>query len=125
MTWSTRTRSERGSGTLLMAGVALIVMVLGGVGVVLAGYVAAQHAAAGAADLSALSAAAAYIRGEDACAAAGRVARANGVSLSGCAISGDSFGFVVKATVTRHLRAPPGLVETVTATAEAGRLDGG
>lgn len=115
---------QRGSGTLLMAAVALLVMVLAGAGLVLAGYVAAQHAAAGAADLAALSGAAAYARGQDACSAAGEVARANRVNLTGCRVFGDSFGFVVKVTVTRQLRPPRGLPNTVTASAEAGRLAG-
>jgi secretion/DNA translocation related TadE-like protein len=108
-----------------MAAVSLLVMVLAGVGVLLAGYVAAQHAAADAADLAALSGAAAHTRGRDACAAAGGVARANQVSLAGCRVSGDSFDFVVEVTVVRHLRAPPGLPGTVTAKAEAGRLAAG
>lgn len=118
-------RGQRGSGTLLIAAVVLMVAALAGVGLVLAGYVAAQHAAAGAADLSALSGAAAQVGGTDACAAAGRVARANGVVLKACTVSGDSFDFVVRTTVTRQLRAPPGLPATVTASAEAGRLSGG
>ncbi len=120
-----KARGQHGSGTLLIAAAVLVMMVFAGVGLVLAGYLAAQHAAAGAADLSALSGAAAYVRGEDACAAAGRVARANGVVLKVCAVSGDSFDFVVRTTVTRHLRSPPGLPGTVTASAEAGRLAGG
>jgi secretion/DNA translocation related TadE-like protein len=120
-----RAGHERGSGTLLIAAVTLLVMVLAGVGVLLAGYVAAQHAAAGAADLSALSGAAASVRGQDACAAAGGIARANRVRLTSCKVFGDSFDFVVKVTVVRQLRAPPGLPATVTASAEAGRLAGG
>lgn len=119
---SGRSARERGAGTVLVAAVALLLMVLAGVGVVLAGYLAAQHAAAGAADLSALSGAAAYVRGDDACSAARRVARDNGVALTACVVAGDSFGFVIKATVVKHLRAPPGLPDTVTARAEAGRL---
>lgn len=120
-----RSAYERGSGTLLIAAVVLLVMVLAGVGVLLAGYVAAQHAAADAADLSALSAAAAYVRGRDACAAARGVARANQVGLTACRVSGDSLDFVVEVTVVRQLRAPPGLPASVAARAEAGRLAGG
>ena len=116
---------QRGSGTLLVAAAALVAMVLAGVGLVLAGYLAAQQAAAGAADLSALSGAAAYLRGQEACAAADRVARANGVSLKSCTVAGDSVDVVVTTTVVKQLRAPPGLPGTVTASAEAGRLSGG
>lgn len=120
-----RRAGERGSGTLLVAAVMLVVMVVAGVAVVLTGYVAAQHGAAGAADLAALSGSAAYVRGEDACLAARASARGNGTTLQACAVSGDSFDFVVRVSVVRHLRAPPGLPATVTAKAEAGRLSGG
>ena len=118
-------RSEHGSGTLLVAGAMLLLMVVAGVAMVLVGYIEAQHAAGGAADLSALSGAAAYARGDDACGTAREVARANGVALTACTVSGDSFDFVVRVGVTKHLRAPPGLPGTVTAVAEAGRLTGG
>lgn len=116
---------ERGSGTLLVAAVMLVVMVVAGVAVVLAGYVAAQHGAAGAADLAALSGSAAYVRGQNACVAARAAARDNGTTLQSCSVSGDSFGFVVRVSLVRRLRAPPGLPATVTAKAEAGRLAGG
>jgi secretion/DNA translocation related TadE-like protein len=118
-------RSQRGSGTLLVAGALLVVVVIAGIALVLVGYIAAQHGAAGAADLAALSGAAAYVRGDDACAAVRTVARANGANLKSCAVAGDSFDFVVTITVTKQLRAPPGLPATVTASAEAGRLSGG
>lgn len=115
---------QRGAGTLLVAASALLAMVVAAVGVALSGYVAAQHAVAGAADLAAVSGATAYARGEDACRAARRIAAENRATLAGCTVTGDALGFVVRATVTRHLRAPPGLPSTVSATAEAGRLGG-
>lgn len=118
-------RDERGSGTLLVVGGMSLVMVIAGVALVLTAYIAAQHAAADAADLSALSGAAAHGRGEDPCAAAREVARANGVTLSTCRVSGDSFDFVVRVGVIKHVRSPPRLPDTVSASAEAGRLSGG
>ena len=121
----TADRGQRGSGTLLMAGGMLLVMVVAAVALVLTAYIAAQHAAADAADLSALSGAAAHLRGDDPCVAARAVARANGATLSSCTLSGDSFDFVVRVGVTRHMRSPPRLPDTVSATAEAGRLSGG
>jgi len=116
---------ERGSGTVLVAGCLLLVSVIAGIALLLSAYVAAQHAAADAADLTALAGAAGHVRGSDACATARTVARANGVTLVSCSLAGDSFDFVVRVTVVKQVRSPAGLPGAVTAGAEAGRLSGG
>lgn len=114
-------RSERGSGSFLMIGVMTVVMVLGAVGICIAGYLVAAHRVRSAADLSALSGATAFAAGEDACSAARGNARANGARLASCERVGDPIDFVV--TVRAELRLEvrvPGLPTAVTAVAQAG-----
>ncbi|MFE9633209.1 Rv3654c family TadE-like protein [Streptomyces sp. NPDC006463] len=81
---------DRGSATVWGA---LVATVLGAVfgGVLLLGQaVVARHRAAAAADLAALAAAATWAHGpETACAAARRVARAQGASLGACTVRGE------------------------------------
>lgn len=83
-----RRRTDRGSGTIY-AVIAITVLMLT-TGVALAGVelARAQHQAAAAADLAALSGAAALATGTDACSAAGRVALANGARLASCKANG-------------------------------------
>lgn len=113
---------ERGSGTLLVVAVSLVVLVLTGLVAVVAGYLVAGHAARGSADLVALSAAAEQVRGGRACSVAASVASANRVRLQECRVRGDSFDFVVAVTVSLPVNAPPGLPTRLLATARAGRL---
>ena len=61
-----------------MAGIMGVVVTLGAVAMVVAGYLVGYHRARAAADLAALSGAAASRSGEDACAEARRTARQNG-----------------------------------------------
>ncbi|MFI8499046.1 Rv3654c family TadE-like protein [Streptomyces sp. NPDC085524] len=81
---------DRGSATVWAV---LVVAVLGAVfgGVLLLGQaVVARHRAAAAADLAALAAAASWAHGPGpACAAAVRVAGAQGARLSGCVLEGE------------------------------------
>ncbi len=102
------TGSERGSGSLMMAvGVVLLAVtgfVVVGVGSGLAGAQRVREAA----DLVALSAAAAYADGKDACAAATRIAAANQVELRGCETAGDLLDFVVTVTVAAPADSLPG-----------------
>ncbi|WP_374775106.1 flp pilus-assembly TadE/G-like family protein [Streptomyces sp. NBC_01310] len=81
---------DRGSATVWAA---LVATVLGAVfgGVLLLGQaVVARHRAAAAADLAALAAAATWAHGPPtACAAALRVARAQGAALAGCQVEGE------------------------------------
>lgn len=116
-------RGDRGAGTLLVAGVVLVAMVITAVGLLVGGLAVAQRGAANAADLAALSGAAEHTKGQDSCAAARRIAAQNGAALATCKVSGDGLDFVVSVTVERELRLPLGLSPTVRASAEAGRLE--
>jgi secretion/DNA translocation related TadE-like protein len=116
-------RCERGAASLLVGGVVALVMVIAAVGLLAATFATAERDAANAADLAALSGAAAQGRGEAACEVAGTVASHNGARLASCAVSGDSLDFVVAVRVERRLALPLGLAPTVYARAEAGRLE--
>lgn len=117
---------QRGSGTLLMAGVMGVVGVCGLTAMLLAGYLVAAHLARGAADLAVLSAAAAYQQGADPCAQARRTAAANGARIRHCDQVGDAVDFVVSVAVIVDLRTRvPGLPRTVPARAHAGPTAGG
>lgn len=82
---------DRGSGSVLVVGVVLALLVLTAGGLVVGSAVVASGRARTAADLAALAGAAALQRGSSsggACAEAGRVASANGSRLMGCAVGG-------------------------------------
>lgn len=116
-----RGRSARGSASVLMAGVMGVVVVLGCSLMVVAGYAVAYHRARSAADLVAVSAAAGFELGRDACVEARQVASANGARVVDCDQVGDQIGFVVTVrvlVVTRSRLA--GLPRTVEAVAHAG-----
>lgn len=99
----------------------LSLLLAGGVALML-GYLAAAQKANAAADLVALSAAAAQVSGEGACAGAARMAVANGVRLSACQIGGDPLEFAVVVEIAFPIRnALPGLPGELTAHATAGR----
>lgn len=116
-------RSQRGSGTILVAGVCLALAAVAAVVLVIGGYLVAADRARGAADLVALSAAAGRAGGGDGCRVAAGVARENGVLLVSCGISGDSLDFVARVTVRQPVRLRlPLLPDGVPATSLAGRL---
>lgn len=114
-------RDERGSGTLLVVGIMAVVGVLAVVAMVAAAYLVAGHRARGAADLAALSGAAAFAEGRPPCPAARRVARANDARVTGCDQVGDDVDYVVSVTVavTVPVRVP-GLPRSLTGRAHAG-----
>jgi secretion/DNA translocation related TadE-like protein len=114
-------RDERGSGTLLMVGVMAVVGVVAMMAVVAAAYLVAGHRAHGAADLAALSGAAAYAEGRSPCPAAARLARANDARLVACDRVGDDVDYVVSVTVEVQagLRVP-GLPHALRGRAHAG-----
>lgn len=117
--------SQRGAGTVMVAAIMAVVMLVAGAGV-LAGMAALTHRdAAQAADLAALSAAAAFVRGDDPCGAARRIAAANGGELVRCRLSGDALDFVVTVEIQRRVQLVLGLRPTVHAEAHAGRLEAG
>ncbi len=110
--------NQRGASTIGAAGIAILLVLLAGVAATIAGLSWVQHQVAGAADLAALSAAAERLDGRDACQAAARTARANGVDLTRCQVRGDEVDFVVTVLVQRQVF---GL--SIGADARAGWLD--
>ena len=90
---------ERGSGTMLVVAAVLLIALAGTVVMLVGGTLAAVERVRGAADLVAVSAAAAQADGGDACVAASRIATANQVELRNCRTAGDLLDFVVTVTV--------------------------
>ncbi|MFF8485534.1 Rv3654c family TadE-like protein [Streptomyces antibioticus] len=85
-----RGRGDEGSATVLSLAVIAVLCVVFGALLAYGQAVVIRHRAAGGADLAALAAADHWADGErDACARAGRVARAQGVRLVRCAIVGE------------------------------------
>jgi secretion/DNA translocation related TadE-like protein len=114
-------RSESGSASVLMTGVIGFVVALSSAALVIAGYAVGYHRARAAADLSALSGAAAYQDGREACAQATRTARQNGARLDHCDVVGDAIDFVVTVRVSVLARTKiHHLPRSVTAQAHAG-----
>jgi secretion/DNA translocation related TadE-like protein len=112
-------RSELGSASVLMAGIIGVVVALSSAALIIAGY--AYHRARAAADLSALSGAAAYQEGRNACAQATQTARQNGARVEHCDVVGDVIDFVVTVRVSVIARTRiPHLPRTVKAEAHAG-----
>jgi secretion/DNA translocation related TadE-like protein len=106
-----------------MTAIMSVVVLLGAAAAVVAGYLASHHQARSAADLAALSGAAAYAKGEDACAQARRIARQNGGRATRCNQVGDEVDFVVTVRVVVAVRVrSPGLPRQVEAEAHAGRV---
>jgi secretion/DNA translocation related TadE-like protein len=92
--------TERGSGTVLILVLSMLVLLGATAGVVRGIAVTARHRVEAAADLAALAGATAVLDGAAAaCTAADEVARANGGRLSRCAVAGG----VVEVVVTRVL----------------------
>ena len=118
-----RMLGERGSGTILMAGIMGVVVTLGAMAMVVAGYVVGYHRARAAADLAALSGAAAFTAGGDSCAEARRTAGLNGARVTRCGRVGDDIDFVVTVRAVVDVRSLlPGLPKEVEAVAYAGRI---
>jgi secretion/DNA translocation related TadE-like protein len=84
------TRGDRGSGTVLVLGLASVLTLVAMLLVALASVGVARHRAASAADLAALAAADRSLSGEAAaCAAAARAAAAVAAELGTCRLLGD------------------------------------
>jgi secretion/DNA translocation related TadE-like protein len=114
-------RSELGSASVLMAGIIGVVVALSSAVLIIAGYAVGYHRARAAADLSALSGAAAYQEGRDACAQATQTSRQNGTRVEHCDVIGDDIDFVVTVRVAVLTRTRiPHLPRTVKAEAHAG-----
>jgi secretion/DNA translocation related TadE-like protein len=113
--------SELGNASVLMAGMMGVVVALSGAALVIAGYAVGYHRARAAADLSALSAAAAFQQGRDPCAQAALTGRHNGARVDRCSQVGDAVDFVVTVRVSVEARTRiPQLPRTVVAEAHAG-----
>lgn len=95
-----------------------LLMFLGAAMSFVAGVVADHRAAQSAADLSALAGAQALQRGQDPCAAANRIAAANGASVRSCDVSGEE----VVVDVTVEARSYAGYSPEVTGRARAGPI---
>lgn len=117
-----RSRNQRGSGTVMTAAVVLVAALLTGLLAVIAGYLAALDRARGAADLVAVSAAIAQDQGRPGCQAAKEIAARNAVRLITCRIDGDSIDFVASVKVALKVAGPRQLSAEVVAKAHAGKL---
>lgn len=92
---------ERGSATILVLGLGALIGVATAAGLVRGVTVVARHRAEAAADLAALAAAQVVIEGAHrACAVAGWVAEANGVTVRRCIVSGDVVDIEVAQTLS-------------------------
>ncbi len=113
--------SERGSATALMVGMMGVVVALSSAALVIAGYAVGYHRARAAADLSALSGAAAFQQDREPCAQAALTARQNGARVVRCNQVGDAVDFVVtvRVSVVAGTRIPH-MPRTVAAEAHAG-----
>ena len=104
-----------------MAGTMGVVVALSGAALIIAGYALGYHRVRAAADLSALSGAAAFQLGRDPCAQAGQTARRNGARVDHCDVVGDAVDFVVTVRVSVLPRTRIAQLPTaVTAEAHAG-----
>jgi secretion/DNA translocation related TadE-like protein len=114
-------RGQRGSSSVLMAGVMGVVVLLSAAAMVVAGYAVAYHRVRAAADLAAVSAAAAFERGGDACGQARRSAADNGARVVQCDQVGDQIAYVVSVQAEIRVRSRiRGLPTRVQAWAHAG-----
>ena len=92
------TRSDRGAVTVHAAAIAVVLVVAALIITEMAGLVRLRHRVAAAADLAALSATQASVGGEDACAAARRIARRNGAEVDTCRMDYDVATITARAT---------------------------
>ena len=126
MTMRRIARSELGSATVLMVGIMGIVVALSSAALVIAGYAVGYHRARAAADLSALSGAAAFQQGREPCAQAALTARQNGARVTRCNQVGDAVDFVVTVRVSVVVGTRiPHMPRTVAAEAHAGPVHDG
>jgi secretion/DNA translocation related TadE-like protein len=85
--WSERMRGERGSATVLVAGMVVVLMMLVVLGLQIGGAVLTRHRVAAAADLAALAAAGQLAAGSDhACERARQVAERMSVTTTACRV---------------------------------------
>ena len=115
---------ERGSGTVVMMAVVLIVAMVAFVVACLIAWFGGMHRARAAADLSALAAGQAYAKGRDACSAAKSTAASNHATMTACTVESNGYDFIV--TVSVQVAAQPQLVfgpDHFSAQSHAGNLN--
>ncbi|WP_091603348.1 Rv3654c family TadE-like protein [Micromonospora mirobrigensis] len=116
-----RTGGDRGSATVYLLAVGLVLVVFGIFGAAVGAARVARQQARVAADLGALAGAGRAVEGPDtACAVAGAIVRANGGRPVACRLDGLDVLVTVEITVT----ALPGLVREVSVTSRAGPVRG-
>jgi secretion/DNA translocation related TadE-like protein len=117
-------KSERGSATIWVLAFVTLIVALALVGQARTVAVLARHRLERAADLSALAAAQQIGRSGDPCAAASRIAMANGARLERCEAQLDSSrrSGTVTVVLASVVRLPIVGTQQVTAGARAGRL---
>jgi len=108
-----RVQGERGAASLFAVACLSVLLLVGSALGVAAAMVHAHRIAQSAADLAALAAASEVADGGDACAAAGRIAVANGAELDACHVSG------LDVTVTLTVTGPRWLGQSGDLAAEA------
>lgn len=96
-------RDQQGSATVLVVAVSGVVLLVGAALGVVVALVVAHRVAQSGADLAALAGAQAAGRGSDGCSAAGEVAVANRVRLTGCRAHGRVVEVTVSASGPRWL----------------------
>ncbi|HMR49590.1 MAG TPA: flp pilus-assembly TadE/G-like family protein [Arachnia sp.] len=96
-------RAERGAGSVLVAGVCAALAATLFASAILIGWFAQSRRAELTAELAAVAGVGAAVEGADACAAARRVADANGGSLASCRVLGLSPDVVVATEVVARL----------------------
>lgn len=112
---------ERGVGTVLTAGVAMVLVSVATAACILAAWLAQVTATQDAADLAALAGASAMAEGLDGCGAADGAAEANGARVTRCEVRGDQRAFVLEVSVRAPLEPHlPGLPGEVVRSATAG-----
>jgi secretion/DNA translocation related TadE-like protein len=109
-------RPERGAATVLVVALSGLLMVVGLAVAGVTSVVVAHRGAQSAADLAALAGAQAEVGGDDGCAVAQALARANRARLTGCAVLGSD----VLVQVSRSVRPGFGLRFGLEASARAG-----
>ncbi len=119
---SSRTRhSQRGSGTMMILAVMIVITMVAVVGAWFAGWLASGARARAAADLVAIAAAQAQSEGRSACPVAQEAAAANQAELTACEVTTGWGEFIVDVAVEVELRPQiPGAPQAAHAESRAG-----
>lgn len=113
-------RDERGVGTIVTMGIALVLITVAGFGAVLVTWFSLLRDGEHAAELAALAGASAAVRGEGPCDVARDVARENAHDVARCEVRGEGADVVVEVAIAVALEpslpgAPRGVLRVATA----------